>query len=171
MTIDQLLPRLSTHQGALIIYFALIPVAAFALSFFHSVYGGRRPPWNGLYALLTYLVTIPTAAIATATGYLIFTETISFGELSFLPTYLPLISFVLTTLIIKRAVDFYYIPWMLNPVGMLLLMIFTLSGGVYFYHTEIFLLFGEPLLTLLLVAVVAFVILRGILSALFGRKE
>lgn len=171
MTIDQLFSRLSTYQGAIIIYFALIPVLSFSLSFFHSVYGGRRPPWNGLYALLTYLVTIPTAGFATATGYLILTDSLTFGELSFVPTYLPLISFVLTSLLIKRAVDFYYVPWMLNPLGMLLLMILTLSGGVYFYHTELFLIFGDALLTLLLSAVVAFVFLRGLLSAIFGRRE
>jgi hypothetical protein len=171
MAIDQLLSRLSTYQGALIIYIALIPVVAFALSFLHSVYGGRRPPWNGLYALLTYLVAIPTAAIATATGYLLLTEALTFGELSFVPTYLPLISFILTSLLIKRAVDFYYVPWMLNPVGMLILMILTLSGGLYIYHTELFLVFGNPMLTLLAVAIVAFIVLRGILSAIFGGKE
>ncbi|MFW6250405.1 MAG: hypothetical protein ACOC47_04805, partial [Alkalispirochaetaceae bacterium] len=169
MAIDQLLSRLSTHQGALIIYFALIPVVAFALSFFHSVYGGRRPPWNGLYALLTYMAAVPAAVIATGTGYLILTEVRILGELGFLPTYLPLISFLLTSLIVKRAVDFYYVPWMLNPVGMLILMILTLSGGLYIYHTERFLIFGQPMLTLLVVAIGAFVILRVILSAIFGK--
>jgi hypothetical protein len=171
MTIDQLLSPLSAYQGALIIYFALIPVAAFGISFLHSVYGGRRPPWNALYALLTYLITAPTAAIVAGSGYLILTGETRFSDLSFVPTYVPLISFLLTSLFVKRAVDYYYVPWMLNPVGLLLLMVLTLSGGLYVYHTEPIVLFGSQLLTLAIVAFGAFLILRGILSAIFGRRE
>lgn len=171
MTIDQLLSTLYTYRGALIIYFALVPVAAFILSFVHSVYGGRRPPWNGLYALLTYLVTAPSAAIVAASVYLVLTGGRALSELPFVPTYVPLISFLLTALLIKRAVDFYYVPWMLNPVGLLLLMILTLAGGLYIYHTELIVLLGSRLLTLGVVTLAAFLILRGILSAIFGSRE
>ena len=171
MTFDRLLPLLSSYQGVLIAYCAVIPVLAFAMGFLHSVYGGRRPPWNGLYALLLYLVAIPTAIILAVSGYLLFFGTLTFGELSFVPTYVPIISFLLTALLVKRAVDYYYVPAMLNPLGLLILMLLSLSGALYVYHTEAFLLLGRPLATAAVVSVVPFLLLRGVLGRIFGRRE
>ena len=171
MTIDQLLTRLSTYQGALIIYFALLPVLAFGLSFMHSVYGGRRPPWNGLYSLLMYLVSLPTAFVVAVTGYMVIFDMVGLGALPFVRSYVPLISFVLTALLIKRAVDFYYLPGLLNPLGQLLLMVLCMSGGLYLYHTELFLIFGNALLTGGAAALLAFLIIRGILGSIFGHRE
>ena len=168
MTIDQLLTRPAAFQLALIIYFALIPVLTLVMSFLHSVYGGRRPPWNRIYALLIYLVTIPTAIITVAIGYLLILGMITIGEIPFTSGYLPLLSFLLTALLIKRAVDYYYLPALLNPLGLLLLMLLTLSGGVYVYHSELFLVFGRPLFAGVLVAALP---ICGILSAIFRRKE
>ena len=171
MTIDQLLSRLYTYQGAIIIYFAVIPVVVFILGFMHSVYGGRRSPWNALYALLLYLVSVPTACLLAASGYVVLMQGVSVMELPFVPTYVPVISFLLTTLLVKRAVDFYYVPALLNPLGLLLLMIAALAGGLYVYYTEPIILLGSKLLTLGAAAILPFLVLRSILGAIFGRRE
>lgn len=171
MTIDQLLTRLADYQVVLIIYFALVPVLTLVMSFFHSVYGGRRPPWNGIYALLIYLATIPAAILAAATGYLLILEMITVAELRFALAYLPLISFLLTALLVKRAVDYYYLPALLNPLGLLLLLLLSLSSGLYVYNSEILLLFGSPLLTGGLAAILPFLLVRWILSVVFRRKD
>ncbi|MFW6215604.1 MAG: hypothetical protein ACOC45_06620 [Alkalispirochaetaceae bacterium] len=171
MTIDQLLTRLSTYQGLVIIYFVLIPVVALGISFLHSVYGGRKPPWNAIYALLLYLVALPTAAVIVATGYLLLFDLTSFGDLPMVVTYLPLGSFVLTSLLVKRAVDFYYLPAILNPYGLLLLLLSCMSAGFYIYHTEVYLLFGRLWLTVGLVSLAPFLVARLILGAIAGKRE
>lgn len=171
MTIDQLLSRLSTYRGITIIYFVLIPVVALGISFLHSVYGGRKPPWNGLYALLLYLVALPAAATVTVAGYLLLFDLTTFGALPPVPTFVPFVSFVVTALLVKRAVDYYYLPAVLNPIGLILLLLLCMSAGLFIYHTELFLLFDMLWLTVGLAALAPFILARIILAAVAGKRE
>ena len=109
MTLRELFLLLAEHPEYIIFYFAIIPVMAF----FAGILGkgeGHLSPWRYLYSTLIYFVCVPGIFSITLSVYNFLFERRSIMDADVFAQVLPMISMVVTLLIIRRNVNLDYIP-------------------------------------------------------------
>nr|HPH20084.1 hypothetical protein [Haliscomenobacter sp.] len=58
MTLRDLLIYVGNHPESVVLYFAILPIAALLLAWIAGV-EGRNSPWNYLYSAIIYLSAVP----------------------------------------------------------------------------------------------------------------
>ena len=125
MTLSDFFSYLSDHPILLLSYFILIPVTALIAGFLGKN-EGHLSPWKFLYALLIYLVCVPGIFSVALNVYLFLFERRSILEANVFTQILPVVSMIVTLLIIRRNVDFGAIP----GFGKLSGLIFVLTAVI-----------------------------------------
>jgi hypothetical protein len=121
MTLQQLLQQLADHPAYLVFYFAIIPIMAFLA----GILGrgeGHLPPWRYLYSILIYFICVPGIFSITLSAYQFLFERRSIMDADVFAQVLPVISMVITLLIIRKNVNLDYIPGF-DKLGGLVMMI------------------------------------------------
>jgi len=139
MTLQEFFDLLAVNPAYIIFFFLIIPLAAFI-----GTLVGRgeeeEPVWHIFYAILIYLVAIPGIFSVTLNIYLFLFEKRSVMDADIYTQILPVISMVITLLIILKSVEVDKIPgfgklsgliWMIAAV--LLIMWFMEKTRIYVF--------------------------------------
>lgn len=121
MTLQELFDQLASHPQYIIFYFILLPLTAI-LAGFMGKGEGHLSPWKYLYSTLVYLACVPGIFAVTLNVYMFLFEKRSILATDVYTQILPILSMVLTLLIIKRNVSLDAIPGF-DKLSVLIMMI------------------------------------------------
>ena len=169
MTIQDLINLLSKHQLVLIIVFCAIPFGAFLSGLLQGDRNCGESKIRYLYSVLIYLSCIPGMFSAVLTAYSLFFLRADLLRVNFLVYILPIISMVATLKIIKRKNSFDDIPGFQRILGLMLMIGTSFVVAFIVYRTVIFIGFIGRLTSLLVVALVVFILLK--IAAAKMRKQ
>lgn len=160
MTIQDLINLLSKHQWVLIIMFCAIPFGALLSVMIQGDRNCSESKIKYLYSVLIYLSCIPGMFSAVLTAYSLFFLRTDLLKVNFLVYILPIISMVATLKIIKRKNSFDDIPGFDRILGLMLMMGVSFVVAFIVYRTVVFIGFIGSLTSLLVVALVVFILLK-----------
>lgn len=164
MTLQELFNLLVANPAYVIFYFAIIPFAAFLA----GVLGkdeGHLSPWNYLYSTLIYLVSIPGIFAITLNIYFFLFERRSIMDTDLFTQVLPIISMIVTILLIRRNVNLDYIPGF-DKLSGLIMMITTILAIMWIVdRTRILVFTYIPFIYVLLIFAALLLVFR------FGWKK
>lgn len=125
MTLGELFENVAENPGPVIFVFALIPATAL-LAGFMGKNEGHLSPWKYLYTALIYLVSVPGIFAVTLSIYLFLFERGSIMNTSIYLQVLPILSMVITLLLIRKSVDLNKIPGFGKLSGLIMMITATL---------------------------------------------
>ncbi len=170
MTLQELFDFIAQHPAYIIFYFAIIPFAAF-LAGVLSRGEGHLPPWNILYAVLIYAVCIPGIFAVTLNVYLFLFEKRSIMDMDVFMQILPVISMIITLVIIRRYVDFDDVPGF-DTLTSLITIIAAVLGIMWFIdRTRIWLLSYVRFEIVVLVFIALLLVIRFSWARMFGTAR
>ncbi len=132
MTFGDFLTYLNDNPYFILFYFLAIPLTAFLI----NVVGkgeGHMSPWCIIYTALIYMVVVPGIFSILLNIYHILFEKQSIYDANMIAQILPILSMILTLMIIKRNVDYSQIPGFgrmtsfLGTVTAVMLILFILN--------------------------------------------
>lgn len=164
MTLNDLLMYLGNHPESIVLYFAVLPVAALLLAWIAGV-EGRDAPWKFLYSAIIYLSAVPGIFALSLNVYIFLFERSSILNMDIYTQVLPIVSMILTLSIVRRNVDLSYIPGFDKLSGLLMLIAATIGLMWLVDRTRIFAIISMPFSVVVL-------IFAGLLLALsFGYRQ
>ncbi len=137
MTLQELFDLIAATPAYVIFYFAIIPFAAL-LAGLLSKGEGHTTPWNILYSVLIYAVCVPGIFAVTLSVYFFLFERKSIMQTDLYTQVLPIVSMVATLLIIRKNVDFDYIPGFDKISGLITMIAATLGIMWFIDRTHIY---------------------------------
>ena len=170
MTLQELFDFLAVHPAYIVFYFAIIPFAAF-LAGVLSRGEGHLSPWNILYAILIYAVCIPGIFAVTLNVYLFLFEKRSIMDMDVFMQILPVISMIITLVIIRRYVDFDDVPGF-DTLTSLITIIAAVLGIMWFIdRTRIWMLSYVRFEIVVLVFIALLLVIRFSWARMFGTAR
>lgn len=121
MTLKELFEYIGQHPNHVIFFFALIPFAALLGTFLDGD-RGHTSPWKYIYSVLIYLVCIPGLFVLTLNIYIFLFEKGSIMNFDLVTQLIPMVSMVLTLLVIRNNMDMQLIPGFNKLSGLLMLI-------------------------------------------------
>ncbi len=150
MTLGEFLNYLSDNPIGLILYFTLVPIAAF-LAWQLGKDEGHLRPWNGVYCVLVYLSCIPGIFAAALTIYLVVLRKENFLQADIYTQLLPIVSMIATLFLIKKNVDFDQIPGFKKISGLMISIAAVMALMLFIDKTRILVFSYMPISQLLLI--------------------
>jgi hypothetical protein len=130
MTLRELFDYLSTNPLVVAAYFSLLLFTAI-LAGLMGKGEGHLSPWKYLYATIVYLVCVPGIFAASLAVYLfLFEKGGSIFNVNLLTQVLPVAAMLITLNVIRRSVEFGYIPGF-GRLTDLIMTIFTMFLLMY----------------------------------------
>ncbi|MFN7118781.1 MAG: hypothetical protein ACK4TA_18425 [Saprospiraceae bacterium] len=169
MTLRQLFDLIGNNPAYIIFYFAIIPFAALLA----NVLGkgeGNLSPWKYLYSILIYAVCVPGIFAVTLSIYYFLFEKRSILDTDVYIQILPIVSMVLTLLIIRRNADFDYIPGFDKLSGLMMMIAATLGIMWFVDRTHIYAITYLRFEVVLLIFFALLLVIRFGWSKIFARK-
>jgi hypothetical protein len=167
MTLQDLFDLISRDPSYVIFYFVAMPLIALLVGFM-SEGEGHLSPWRNVYSALIYMVCVPGVFSLTLLVYNFFFERQSFLQLNIFVYFLPLLSMLLTLLLIKRKVSFDNIPGFDKITGLLMVIMATFVAMLLIQKTHIWVVFVGSIGHLAIAFVVLFLIIRFGMKRLFN---
>lgn len=121
MTLQELFDLIGNNPNYVIFYFSLLPFAALLGTFLDGD-RGHTSPWKYIYSFIIYLVSIPGLFALTLNVYLFLFEKRSVMEMDLILQVLPIVSMILTLLVIRNNMDMRHIPGFDKLSGLLMLI-------------------------------------------------
>jgi hypothetical protein len=109
MTLREFFTLLATNPEVLIFFFVACPLTALLASWLGRG-EGHITPWKYLYSTLVYLICIPGIFAVTLNVYLFLFERQSVFDMDLWTQILPIVSMILTLLLIRKNVSFDQVP-------------------------------------------------------------
>jgi len=126
MTLNQLFDVLAANPIYIILYCVFIPLIA-VLAGFMGKNEGHLSPWKYLYSVLIYLACIPGIFAVTLSIYIFLFERRSILDTDVYTQILPLLSMILTLIVIRRNVDLDEIPGFEKISGLVMVILAALA--------------------------------------------
>ena len=121
MTLEDFFQKLSENPSYLIFYFSIIPITALLAGWLGKG-EGHLAPWKYLYSTIIYLVSVPGIFAITLSVYMFLFEGRSIMQTDIFVQILPILSMVISLLIIQRNVKFENIPGFDKLSGLIMLI-------------------------------------------------
>jgi hypothetical protein len=109
MTLREFFTLLAANPEVLIFFFVACPLTAL-LSSWLGRGEGHITPWKSLYSTLVYLICIPGIFAVTLNVYLFLFERQSVFDMDIWTQVLPIVSMILTLILIRKNVSFDQVP-------------------------------------------------------------
>ena len=148
-----------------------IPVLTLVVGMSHERGGGGESPWKYMYALLVYAACIPGILAAVLSGYALFFIRANLLDADALIYFLPIVTMVVTLMLIHRRVDFEDVPGFDRLSGLMVLLGIAFVIVLAVEKTRIWLVFGGGFGALIIIAAFAFALLKWGAYALFRRRD
>ena len=170
MTLGELLTHLGEQPYLLLSYYGLLPILAILLWIWAKDIG-EKTPWKYIYSALIYLSCVPGVFAVALAVYLLFFENTSILSLDVWTILLPIVSMMITLIVIRRNVCFEDIPGFYR-IGGLLVAIFAAFTVMYIAERmRIYVFSYLPFSQLLLIFGVLFLIIMLAIGAIFRSKK
>jgi hypothetical protein len=166
MTLRDVFEYVSAHPAVFIMFLMALPALAYLCG--QWIAGNEKAlPWLNIYAVLVYLACIPGIFAVTLNVYLFLFERQSIWEMNFVTQVLPVLSMVLTLMLIKRKVPFGMIPGFGKLSGFM--TIITAMMGIMWFidRTRIYAITFVPFSYIVVGFVVLLVLIRWGWSKIF----
>lgn len=121
MTLQELFDLIGQNPNFVIFYFSLLPFAALLGTFLDGD-RGHTSPWKYIYSVIIYLVCIPGLFALMLNIYLFLFEKRSVMDMDLILQVLPIVSMIITLLVIRNNMDMRYIPGFDKLSGFLMLI-------------------------------------------------
>jgi hypothetical protein len=159
MTLGEFFEWASLHSTFLFLFFIAVPLIALLAGVF-SRGEGHLPPWNYLYSVLIYLVSLPGIFAVTLSIYFFLFERRPIMETNLSTQVLPVLSMAVTILIIKKQVDLDLVPGF-DKISGLIIVIATLMCLMWIIDkTHIYSITFMPFYVVILILLAGFFVIR-----------
>lgn len=170
MTLQELFDQIAARPLWIVFYFFIIPVIALLADRFDEE-RGHTAPWSYLYATLIFAVSVPGIFAVTFDVYMFLFEKRSIFQTDILTQILPILSMIVTLLIISRNVDLDYVPGFDRLSGLMMVLATVMTLMWIADRTRIFVFTYLPFQYVALIFVGLLILLRFGVSRVFGRSE
>ncbi|HQU59597.1 MAG: hypothetical protein KDD02_05415 [Phaeodactylibacter sp.] len=167
MTLKELFEQLAEHPAYLLFYFAIIPVMAF-LAGILAKGEGHMSPWKYLYSTLIYFICVPGIFAITVSVYQFLFQRGSIMDADVFAQVLPVVSMVITLLIIRRNVNLDYIPGFDKLGGLVTVITATFIIMWFIDRTRIIVFSYLPFYQVILIFIALLLVVRYGWSKAFG---
>ncbi len=159
MSINQWLQRINNPE-ILLICFVSLPLLALLTGFFHPRRRGEKTKLRYLYSILTYVSTIPGTFSITLIAYALFFTRTNLLDVNFFVYFLPLISMIVTLIIIGKQAEFSKLPGIDRLSGLITLLAITFSIVLFIFKSRIFIGFFGSIEYLLVLGILIYLLLK-----------
>lgn len=159
MTLQQFFDVLSNNPEIVLFYFIALPLTAFLLGVFGKG-EGHKSPWSYAYCCVVYLATIPGIFAVLLNVYFFLFERQSILQANIFTQFLPMLTMVVTLLLIRRNVSLDLIPGFGKITGLILIVGVLIAGMWILDRTHIIAITILPFQYVLLILVALLVLMR-----------
>jgi hypothetical protein len=159
------------HPLVLLALFVALPVVAWLFGRMHSRGGGGVAPWKFFYSVLVYLACVPGLFAGVLTAYALFFTRENLMDASLIVYVAPIVSMIVTLILIKKNVDFDQVPGFDRISGLMVMIACSFGLALAIEKMRIFVFFGGSIGKLFLLAAGIFALLRWGVYMLFRRRE
>lgn len=167
MSIQDLIELVGNYPVVLVGSFAVPPLLAWLMAQFSTTDGGPLTPWDYCYSVLIYLVGVPGTISMVLIAYSLFMVRQNLLEVNFLIYFLPVISMVVTFLLIGRNSDFDRLPGFERLSGLMMLIGLTFLVLLIIFKLRILVGFFASMESLVAIGIVLFVLFRVAAKKIF----
>ncbi|MCB0634394.1 MAG: hypothetical protein KDD15_31895, partial [Lewinella sp.] len=150
MTLEEFFQKIADNPAYVIFYFTIIPLTA-VLAGWMGKGEGHISPWKYLYSTLIYMVSVPGIFAVTLSIYFFLFERRSIMDTDVFIQILPVISMVVTLLIIRRNVRLEHIPGFDKLSGLIMMISATLAIMWFIDRTHIIVFTHIPFMYVILI--------------------
>ncbi len=167
LSINAMLQAAGGHPEYIIGFFVALPLLAWTLGKVPVHGTEERPPFRYAYSTLTYLSTIPGVFSAVLVGYSLFFVHQNLLTVNTLNYFLPILSMIVTLVLIGKKVDFNQLPGFDRLAGLIVLIATTFAILLFLYKTRIFIGFFGSMSYLIPLGIFLFFLLKWSTRKLF----
>lgn len=167
MSIQFLLDQIGNYPLLIIGFFSLPPMLAWLMTRFSVPQEGPLSAWDYGYSVLIYLVGIPGTISVVLIGYSLFMVRQNLLEVDFLVYFMPVISMVVTFLLIGRSSDFDRLPGFERLSGLMMLIGLTFLVVLIIFKLRILVGFFASMESLVAIGIVLFILFKVAAKKLF----
>lgn len=124
MTLGEFFQMMSDNPSVILFFFISVPLTA-GLALVYGKGEGNESPWNYLYSALVHLAVIPGLFAITLSVYLFMFERMPIMDTNIYTQILPILSMVITLVLIRKNTCFEDIPGF-GRLSALILLIFAI---------------------------------------------
>lgn len=171
MTTRELIHQADQHPLVLAAVFVALPVVAWGLGQMHERGRGGAAPWKYLYSVLVYLACVPGMFASVITAYTLFFSRENLLDASLLIYFLPVVSMVVSLIVIRKSVSFDEVPGFDRLSGLMTMVGCSFAIALVIQKTRIFVFFGGSIEWLFILAAGVFALLKWGSYSLFRRRD
>lgn len=159
MTLGDFFTLCGENPAVMLGFFLLIPLMAL-LALLFSNGEGHLSPWKYLFSVLIYLVCIPGIFAVTLSVYLFLFERRSIMETNVYTQILPILSMVITLILIRKQVDLNLVPGFGKISGLITILTVLIILMWIIDKTHIYSITFMPFYVVVLILVVGYMLIR-----------
>ena len=159
MTLGEFFELCGRNPMLVLGYFILIPLIAL-LAMLFSKGEGHLSPWKYLYSVLIYMVCIPGIFAVTLSVYLFLFERRSIMDTNMYTQVLPILSMIITIILIKKQVNLDLVPGFGKLSGLITIISVLMIVMWIIDKTHIYSITFMPFYVVVLILVAGFLLIR-----------
>lgn len=171
MTTREFLRVLSANPWLVLAVLMGVPLVTGLWSFLHSRQVSRLAPWKFGYSVATYLAVVPGVVSLVILGYSLFFSRENLLDQDLLTTFGPVVSMVLTLVLVRRRLTFTEVPGFGRLSGLITLVALSFAAALALDKTRIFVGFFGSIDRLFLLAAGIYALFQSAAWALFRRRR
>src|SRR5438552_10437787 len=171
MTTRDLIHQADLHAVALAVALAAPPLIACVVGRLHDHGRGGAGPWKYLYAVVVYLACVPGMFAGVITAYTQFFSRENLLDTSLLVYFLPMVSMIVTLVLIRKNVAFDQVPGFDRLSGLMVMVGCSFAIALAIQKTKIWIVFGGSIERLFILAAGIFALLKWGAYMLFRRRD
>ena len=171
MTIRELTDLAGQQPVPLAAAFVATPLVAWLLGGLHGRDNGGKSPWKYFYSVLVYATCVSGIFAAVLTGYALFFTRENLLDVNLLVYILPLVSMVVTLVVIRKNVTFDLVPGFDRLSGLAMMIGCSFALALAIQKTNIWIFFGGSIEKLFILAAGIFALLKWGTYMLFRRRD
>ena len=171
MTLRELIDLAGHHSLILLAVFVVPPIAAWLCGVLHGRGNGGHSPRKYIYSVLVYLACVPGLFAAVITAYSLFFRNESMLDVNLLVYFLPLVSMIVTLILIRKNVTFDEVPGFDRLSGLMVMIGCSFAIALAIHKTNIWIFFGGSIERLFALALGIFALIKWGTYMLFRRKD
>ncbi len=171
MTTREFIGLAGEHLVVLTALFVSLPLVTWLCGRMHPRGQGGASPWKYVYSVLVYLACVPGLFAAVLTAYTLFLSHENLLDVNPLVYFLPLVSMIVTLVLLRKNVDFKEVPGFDRLSGLMAMIGCSFDLALAIQKTNIWIFFGGSIEKLFLLAAAFFALLKWGTYALFRRRD
>ncbi len=167
MTIRELIADIGAFHQAISIVLAALVAGPLVLRALHGKGGGEKPPWNALYTIIIYAVSIPGMFSLSLCAYALFFTHENLLDQDVIVYIAPTAAMIVTLVLCAKTVDLNKVPGFGRITGLMATLGVTFLVIMLLSRLHFFVGFFSGFGTIALVGVFLFAVLRWGMGRVF----